>query len=79
MSNELNANRDEPMRYQIRLKGHLAPQWSAWFGELRISLEDNDDTLLTGSVLDQATLHGLLKKVRDIAIPLISVVRIENA
>jgi hypothetical protein len=78
MSTELKANRDKPIVYQIRLKGHLAPQWSAWFAGLKITLEDNGDTLLIGSVLDQAALHGLLKKVRDIGIPLISVLRIEN-
>jgi hypothetical protein len=79
MSNELkpNGNSHEPMLYQIRLKGHLTTQWADWFDGLEISLEDNGDTLLTGSVIDQAALHGLLKKVRDIGIPLISVHRIE--
>ena len=79
MSNELkpNGNSHEPMLYQIRLKGHLTAQWADWFDGLAISLEDNGDTLLTGSVIDQAALHGLLKKVRDIGIPLISVHRIE--
>lgn len=62
-----------PMVYQIRLKGHLGPQWNEWFGGLTITLEDNGDTLLTGSVADQAALHGLLKSVRDLGIPLISV------
>jgi hypothetical protein len=78
MSSDVKANRDEPMHYQIRLKGHLSPQWSDWFGGLSMTLEDNGETLLTGSVPDQAALHGLLKKVRDIGIPLISVVRIES-
>jgi hypothetical protein len=63
------------MVYQIRLEGHLGPQWADWFGGLSITLEDNGDTLLTGPVLDQAALHGLLRKVRDLGIPLISAIR----
>jgi hypothetical protein len=63
--------------YEIRLKGHLADRWAGWFGGLTITLEDSGDTLLTGPVVDQAALHGLLKKVRDLGIPLISVNRIK--
>ena len=63
----------QPVIYQIRIKGHLGRQWADWFGGLTITLEDNGDTLLTGPVVDQAALHGLLKKVRDLAMPLISV------
>ena len=62
------------MFYQIRIKGHLGPQWTDWFGGLNITLEESGDTLLTGP-LDQAALHGLLKKVRDLGMPLISAVR----
>ena len=61
------------MVYQIRIKGHLGRQWTDWFGGLTITLEDNGETLLTGSVVDQAALHGVLKKVRDVAMPLLSV------
>ena len=61
------------MVYQIRLKGHLGSHWTHWFGGLTITLEDNGDTLLTGLVRDQAALHGLLKKVRDLGLPLISI------
>ncbi len=61
------------MIYQIRIKGHLGPQWTDWFGGLTITLEDNGDTLLTGLVVDQAALHGLLKKVRDFEMPLLLV------
>ncbi len=61
------------MIYQIRIKGHLSRQWTDWFGGLTITLEDNGETLLTGPVVDQAALHGLLKKVRDVAMPLLSV------
>jgi hypothetical protein len=63
----------EPGLYEIRIKGHLADRWADWFGGLTITLEDNGDTLLTGPVVDQAALHGLLKKVRDLGMPLLSV------
>jgi hypothetical protein len=63
-----------PMIYQIRINGHLGPQWTEWFEGLTITLEDNGDTLLTGPVIDQAALHGLLKKVRDLGMPLVSVI-----
>jgi hypothetical protein len=59
--------------YQIRLEGHLDRQWTEWFDGLTITLEDNGDTILTGPVIDQAALHGLLRKVRDLGIPLLSV------
>jgi hypothetical protein len=67
-----------PMLYQIRVKGHLGPQWADWFAGLSISLEDNGDTLLHGPVIDQAELHGLLKKVRDLGMPLLSVICIKT-
>jgi hypothetical protein len=60
----------ESGRYEIRLKGHLDPQWSDWFEGLTITLEDNGDTCLTGPIADQAALHGLLKKVRDLGLTL---------
>lgn len=68
---------NEPLAYQIRLKGHLGAEWSDWFGGLTITLEKNDETLITGPALDQAALHGLLKKVRDLGMPLISVSPVE--
>ena len=75
MANDLTLEPDpgQPMVYQIRLTGHLGSQWKEWFGGLAITLEDNGDTLLSGPVVDQAALHSLLKKVRDLGIPLISV------
>ena len=66
-----------PMVYQIRIKGHLDSQWTDWFEGMTITLEDNGETLLTGPVVDQAALYGLLKKVRDLGMPLISVNPVE--
>lgn len=68
----------QPMVYQIRIKGHLGSQWTNWFEGLTITLEESGDTLLTGPVIDQAALHGLLKKVRDLGLPLISVVQVQH-
>ena len=64
-----------PMIYQIRVKGHLDSQWRDWFENATITLEENGDTLLTCPVVDQAALHGLLKKIRDLGMPLLSVNR----
>jgi len=79
MSNKLNPKTDpsQPMVYQIRIKGHLGRQWTDWFEGLTITLEENGETLLTGPVVDDAALHGLLKKVRDLGMPLLSVNRVE--
>ncbi len=66
----------QPMVYQIRLQGHLGRQWAAWFEGLAITLEENGDTLLTGPIVDQAALYGLLRKVRDLGLPLLSVIRV---
>lgn len=68
----------QPKLYKIRIKGHLDSQWKDWFEGLTISLEENGETVLTGSVVDQAALHSLLKKVRDLGIPLISVNPVET-
>ena len=64
---------DEPGLYEIRLKGHLDGRWADWFEGMTITLEDNGDTLLAGPVVDQAALHGLLIRVRDLGMPLVSV------
>lgn len=75
MSNNLNSqvNSSQPLVYHIRLKGHLGHQWTDWFGRVTVTLEDNGETLLTAPLIDQAALHGLLKKVRDLGLPLLSV------
>src|ERR671933_1879865 len=77
---ETDASTEDPYapgRYAIRLKGHLDDRWAAWFGGLTLTREDNGTTLLTGPVVDQAALHGLLRKVRDGGMPLLAVMRIE--
>ena len=63
--------------YEIRLKGHLETRWMKWFDGLAITLEENGNTLLSGPVADQAAIHGLLKKVRDLGLPLLSINPIE--
>jgi hypothetical protein len=80
MSNKRNPTTDpgEPMIYQIRIKGHLGAQWTDWFGGLTITLEEGGETLLTCPVADQAALYGLLRKVRDLGLPLISVTRAQT-
>jgi hypothetical protein len=72
MANKL----DQPIVYQIRIKGHLDRRWTDWFGGLSITQEDNGETLLTGLVVDQAALHGFLRKIRDLGMPLISAIRV---
>jgi len=72
-TNALTGYHDESGLYEIRLKGHLNDRWADWFSGMSIRLEDNGDTLLTGPVVDQAALNGLLKKVRDLGMPLLSV------
>jgi len=68
----------QPTIYRIRIKGQLDSQWTDWFEGLTITLEDNGDTLLTGPVIDQAALHRLLKRVRDLGMPLVSVWTVES-
>jgi len=63
----------QPTIYQIRVRSHLGSDWTDWFGGLTITLEDDGNTLLTGPVVDQAALYGVLKKVRDLGMPLVSV------
>jgi hypothetical protein len=69
---------NQPTICEIRVKGHLGQQWTDWFEGMTITLEDNGETLLTGPVVDDATLHGLLKRVRDLGLPLLAVNRVES-
>ena len=64
--------------YQIRVKGKLDEKWSDWFDGFTITPQASDETLLTGPVADQGALHGLLAKIRDLALPLLSIERVEN-
>lgn len=68
----------EPGLTEIRIKGHLDDRWADWFDGLTIRREDNGNTLLTGPVVDQAALHSLLRKVRDLGLPLLSVIHVDN-
>ena len=79
MANKRSSKSDsgQPLVYQIRIGGHLGQEWTDWFEGLTITLEEEGDTLLTGPVVDQAALHGLLKKVRDLGLPLVSVNPVE--
>jgi hypothetical protein len=70
-------DKSQPPVYEIRIKGHLGSQWTDWFEDLTLTLEEDGDTLLTGLMTDQAALYGLLKKVRDLGMPLLSVNRIQ--
>lgn len=75
MPNEQNLgiDPDAPKVFQIRIQGHLGRQWAGWFDGLTIVLEEDGNTLLSGPVIDQSALHGILKKIRDLGMPLLSV------
>lgn len=79
MSDESSAenNAGQPTFYQIRVKGHLSAQWADWFDSLTITLEENGDSVLTGPMVDQAALYGLLRRVRDLGLPLLSVTQVK--
>lgn len=77
MSGDVAAGADSSRRYEIRLKGHLAPRWAVWFDGLSLTNEDGGTTVIRGDVVDEAALHGLLQKVRDIGLPLVSVHKID--
>jgi hypothetical protein len=66
-----------PAQYELRIEGHLDEHWSTWFGELTLTREEDGTTTLRGLVIDQAELHGLLAKVRDLGTTLISVKTID--
>ena len=67
---------DESTEYEIRVRGHLDARWSAWFDGLRLTTENDGTTVISGPVVDQAALHGLLQKLRDVGMPLISITQV---
>jgi hypothetical protein len=69
--------RDERVVYQIRVRGVLDAEWSDWFDEMTVSAQADGDTVLTGPVRDQSALHGILAKIRDLGLPLLSIARTE--
>jgi hypothetical protein len=69
---------DEPSSYQIRLKGHLNPQWATYFDGFTLTNSEHGEALLTGVIRDQAALHGVLAKIRDLGLPLLSVNNMAN-
>ena len=71
-------NPDRSASYHIRIEGHLGPQWESWFGDVELTQEDSGHTLLVCRGMDQAALHGMLKKIRDLGIPLLSVTRVSD-
>ena len=77
-TNNQKMDTGQPMIYQIKLEEHLDHQRTDWFEGLAITLTDNGGTLITGQVVDQAALHGLLKKIRDLGLTLVSVTRVES-
>jgi hypothetical protein len=78
MAAAATGDRSTPRRYEIRIKGHLEPRWAGWFDGLALSAEPDGTTVLRGLVVDQAALHGLLQKLRDVGLPLISVAQVED-
>ena len=80
MVNKPNAQSDPnpPMVYEIKIKGHLDRQWTVWFEGMTITHTDDGATLLTGPVVDQAALYGLLRKVRDLGLPLVGITQIQS-
>lgn len=78
MTDKHDSEQDQnlPMVYEIRIRGHLDQQWKSWLEGMEITQVDNNVTLLTGPVVDQAALYGLLRKVRDLGLPLIGVCQV---
>lgn len=77
ITNSQNPQSGNPSVYQIKVQGHLGNQWGDWFENMTIRRSANGDTVVTGPVVDQAALHGLLTKVRNLGLPLLSVTRLE--
>lgn len=78
MAHPISPPGDEPPAiYQIRIKGHIGQEWTDWLGGLSISRQANGDTLLTGPLIDQSALYGVLRSVRDLGMPLLELLRLE--
>jgi hypothetical protein len=77
MSEISTGRQHNPGRYEIRIKGHLDSRWAAWFDGLSLTNESDGTSVIQGQVVDQAALHGLLQKVRDVGLPLISVTQVQ--
>lgn len=77
MSDTQMASPGQPLIYEVSIKGHLADDWNDWFGGVTVTPQADGTTLLTCQVVDQAALHGLLRQIRDLGMPLISINRIE--
>lgn len=77
MSETPTGHHDQPRLYMIRVKGHLGPRWASWFDGLALTNESDGATVIEGLVADQAALHGLLRKLRDTGLPLVSVTQVE--
>jgi hypothetical protein len=73
----IDTSSPEAGRYEIRLQGHLDKRWSTWFDDLSLTQDSDGTTVLRGLVIDQSALHGLLQRVRDTGLPLISVTQVE--
>jgi hypothetical protein len=70
------ADHTDVPQYEIRVKGHLGPRWAAWFDGLSLTTDEDGTTVISGPVVDQAALHGLLHKLRDVGIPLVSLIQL---
>lgn len=77
-ANPSPGDRPQPGRYEIRLKGYLDVRWAAWFEGLTVSHERDDTTLIQGPIIDQSALYGVLRKVRDLGLPLLSVMQVDS-
>ena len=77
MTSKRNQYEKQQTIYQIRIRGLIGPQWSEWFDGMTVSPQENGDTLLIGAVRDQAALHGMLVRIRDMGVPLLSVKRVD--